>query len=285
MMSDRASDDAARRGAAIDVDLMCVDCGYNLRTLTLSAHCPECGDAVMATLGAWRGPPAPVETVRSMIQQATALIWTPVAAFFAVIVGGCLGGPGLAVFVVVMATFIHVGCSGSITASATKILKIRENRFFGLTALGLLVLGLVPSLVIGRFASAFWMLPAMITWSSLSGTRAASRLAGAAGPEELATFGGAVFQLTAAVLAISAIVFFHMLLDAMGILTFDNEGVMIGVILLSIASVIVLIVWMVFHMILMVRLKRWLTHAEIGLAYFSSANQNQSGNSSGAEAQ
>lgn len=40
----------AQYGPTVDVDLPCVDCGYNLRTLAADAQCPECKAPVAASL-------------------------------------------------------------------------------------------------------------------------------------------------------------------------------------------------------------------------------------------
>jgi hypothetical protein len=43
----------------IDHDLICVSCGYNLRGLSPSGRCPECGSLIAATINRGR-PPLPL---------------------------------------------------------------------------------------------------------------------------------------------------------------------------------------------------------------------------------
>ena len=47
---------------AIERDTDCIHCGYNLRGLGDDGRCPECGDAVAATLAAERRRGAPADT-------------------------------------------------------------------------------------------------------------------------------------------------------------------------------------------------------------------------------
>ncbi len=47
---DRGSSGVARLSRELAGDLPCIQCGYNLRGLTVKGMCPECGTSVRATL-------------------------------------------------------------------------------------------------------------------------------------------------------------------------------------------------------------------------------------------
>ena len=67
-------------GAAITTDIPCISCGYNLRTLAVSARCPECGQPVESTTRyalVFANP----TWLKALRDGAAILAWTPVALF------------------------------------------------------------------------------------------------------------------------------------------------------------------------------------------------------------
>ena len=63
------------RDGHIERDLACLHCGYNLRTLSAGASCPECGMAVRTSLRGDRLVEAAPEYLRKVLRGAAFLRW------------------------------------------------------------------------------------------------------------------------------------------------------------------------------------------------------------------
>ena len=67
----------------VDVDVPCIECGYNLRTAPIDGTCPECGCSVGPSLEfrAWHNPATPEQNRRNRRQ----LVWYMLFLLLAVV--------------------------------------------------------------------------------------------------------------------------------------------------------------------------------------------------------
>lgn len=63
----------------VAVDMPCIGCGYNLRTLAVATACPECSRPIEDTWGMWRLR-IDVYVHRTLCEARVALTWIPLAA-------------------------------------------------------------------------------------------------------------------------------------------------------------------------------------------------------------
>lgn len=61
----------------VAVDMPCLGCGYNLRTLAVSSACPECSHQIEDTLRKWEPPSDPYDLI-CLCSAAGGLAWIPV---------------------------------------------------------------------------------------------------------------------------------------------------------------------------------------------------------------
>jgi len=91
------------KARAINVDVPCVECGYNLRGLSADGHCPECGAEVADAIEVAKTVDVDVEAAaatdaakarRRMYERVATLISYPVDAIAFVHAALSLAGPG-----------------------------------------------------------------------------------------------------------------------------------------------------------------------------------------------
>jgi len=171
---------------------------------------------------------------------------------------------------------LHVVAAATFVGATQK--AIESPRRESVVTLGAAIFGLgaVAALVVGHAPLILLLLPVTVTSTSVYCTQHASRIAGMAGPRELHRFGGAVYRLTQVTAAFVSVLFTLAILKASDVL--PDMGAWILAVLLFIAAsstAILMLVWTVYHMILMSRIKRWLALALIGLMFFDSAGEDE----------
>ncbi len=256
----------------ITVDLDCMGCGYNMKTLPLASHCPECGRAVMETLGGWLTAAVKPELVRAMIEQVRWLGWTPLVGFFVAAIAMMVGGTGPALFTMMLFTAVHVLCTEAFVGTAERMLNAPRSARVGETALACAVAALVAAICLQRLELIVLGLGITTTAMSIWSARSVTLIVDRAGPPNLRHWALLTHRPCQAGVWAAALLFLHEAIGAW-ILVRPLEtwcgplskGFFVGV-------SIVLTAWLTLYPILMFRTRGWLVEALVAVAFLDSAD-------------
>jgi len=251
----------------IAIDLPCVGCGYNLRTLSVTGLCPECARAVADSL-------PPVQLVldstkcTNLKRRAAGLAWIPLLTVILIPSGIFLGGLGfsipgamLCVIVLVFTPIILLSFSVAFAMEARAVTgtsgkRARRGPLVVVFAL-LLVTFALTKIIFGVVITAMVLAPiALHFWTAWHARRLAA-YGGNKSIEQYARVTLVGFRLLGGVVAAVGITLsiLHRVFGAAGGSRMPGGGAM-GVLLLSLVGAYVLL--MLLHASLMFRVYRWL---------------------------